>query len=246
MGLSSSQGRLLMLTSRLSDIELQEVMLSQRQNQLAMQRENETKEYMNAVNNYKIQINVTDISKDSGYRVEDLNYSNMSQMGYLVTNVNSQLYLEKDENGNWIIPNDLNGNPLCSINETTGKAIVKNKEFEIVDGSSFLKNKSALQNSIINGTVFVLNLNQENPEVTSDVLESDTKLSYVLDTSDDAEAESKHEYETAKLERLESQIEMDIKQLDTQHQAIAKEYDSVKEIINSNVDRTFKIFSSNG
>ena len=68
MGLSSSQGRLLMLTSRLSDIELGEVMISQRQNTLAWESEKAATEYNEAISNYKLQIKVTDPSEDKGYR----------------------------------------------------------------------------------------------------------------------------------------------------------------------------------
>ena len=49
MGLSSSQGRLLMLTSRLSDIELQQILLSQRQNRLAWDQEKIAKTYSEAM-----------------------------------------------------------------------------------------------------------------------------------------------------------------------------------------------------
>ena len=98
MGFSSSQGRLLMLTSRLSDIELGEVMISQRQNTLAWESEKAATEYNEAISNYKLQIKVTDPSEDKGYRKEDVTYNNMTSMGYLVTNANMEIYLQKDEN----------------------------------------------------------------------------------------------------------------------------------------------------
>ena len=60
MGLSSSQGRLLMLTSRLSDIELAQIMISQRQNQLAWESEKISKEYNEAISNYKLTIKIPD------------------------------------------------------------------------------------------------------------------------------------------------------------------------------------------
>ncbi len=246
MGLSSSQGRLLMLTSRLSDIEYSETILSQRQNQLAMSREAESKAYMEAVNNYKITINVTDSSTASGVRTEDLNYDNMTQMGYLITNANDEIYLKKDDKGNWIIPKDINGKNICSIDESTGKATVNGKEFKFTDGTEYLGNKSVLQNAIMNGTVFVLDTKDENPTPTKNLLEENTEMQYILDTSDDAEAESKHEYELARLSRQENQIEMEVNQLETQHEAVMKEYESVKKVITSNVDRTFKLFSSQG
>ena len=60
MGLSSSQGRLLMLTSRLNDIELSEVMIAQRQARLAFKSEKAASEYNEKMSNYKIQIKLPD------------------------------------------------------------------------------------------------------------------------------------------------------------------------------------------
>ena len=133
MGLSSSQGRLLMLTSRLSDIELQEMMISQRQSQLALDSEKAASDYNKAMSNYKLTIKVDDSTEDKGYRKEDLNYNNMTSMGYLVTNAQNQIYLTKDENGEWIIPKDIDGNALLSINKSTGKATVGSKQYDILD-----------------------------------------------------------------------------------------------------------------
>lgn len=245
MGLSSSQGRLLMLTSRLSDIELSEVMISQRQNTLAWESEKAATEYHNAINNFKLQIKVTDEKEDKGYRKEDVTYANMTSMGYLVTNANKQIYLQKDENGEWIIPKDLDGNPLLTINSDGKATIGKNTEttYDILDGGTYLSNKNVLQNAIINGLLFVMDTSDQQTGISLTMLQSETEMEYVLDTSDDAEAQSKYECETARISRQDNQLEMDLKQLETQHEAIMKEYDSVKEVISSNVDRTFNLFS---
>ena len=59
----------------------------------------------------------------------------------------------------------------------------------------------------------------------------------------DHEAQSKYECETARISRQDNQLDMELQQLETQHEAIMKEYESVKEVISSNVDRTFGLFS---
>lgn len=243
MGLSSSQGRLLMLTSRLSDIELGETMISQRQNRLAWDSEKIAREYNEAMSNYKITIKVTDKDEKKGYRQEDLNYSNMTSMGYLLTDANNQIYLKKDpETGQWIEPTDLEGKKILTIN-SDGKAVIGDNEYDIIDGTKFAEKPDVLQNSLINGTVFVYNTTKDTSGITMSMLETETKMEYVLDTSDDAEAQSKYEYETARISRQDNQLDMELNQLETQHEAVMKEYDSVKEVISSNVDRTFKLFS---
>lgn len=244
MGLSSSQGRLLMLTSRLSDIELQEIMISQRQMQLAKDSESVTSEYNDAMSNYKLTIKVDDSSEDKGYSKQNLNYENMTQMGYLVTNAQNQIYLKKDEEGNWVIPKDMDGNDLLSIDSATGKAVVGNKNYDVLDGTRYLSDSDMLQRSIMNGVLFIFNAAESKEGISVTNLASNTQMEYVLDTTDDAEAQSKYEYELAKVSRKDNQLDMDLKQLETQHEAITKEYDSVKEVISSNVDRTFNLFSN--
>lgn len=244
MGLSSSQGRLLMLTARLSDIELQEVMISQRQSQLAKQSEAAAKEYNEAMNNYKITIKVDDETESKGYTKQDLNYENMTQMGYLMTNSQNQVYLKKDEDGNWIIPQNIDGKNLLEIDETTGKAIVGDKQYDIADGTKYLSKPEVMQQAILNGVVFMCNTENAKDGITLADLASETKMEYVLDTSDDAEAESKYEYETARVSRQDNQLDLDLQQLETQHEAVLKEYDSVKNVISNNVDRTFNLFSN--
>ena len=245
MGLSSSQARLLLLTSRLSDIELQEVMISQRQSQLARKSQEAAEVYSDAMNNYKLTIRVVDPDDEDGYIHEDLSYDNMTAMGYIATTSENQVMLKKDAQGNWIIPKDSNGNELLSINEETGKAVIGTEEFEIFDGSKYLAQPSVLQQAIMNGTVFLYDTKAvEDADEPIPLLQSEVEYQYVLDTSDDAAAESKYDYETAKLSQQDNNLEMDLKQLETQHEAVMKEYESVKEVISNNVERTFNLFSN--
>lgn len=246
MGLSSSQARLLMLTSRLSDIELAEVLISQKQNTLAWESEKAATEYNEAISNYKLQIKVTDGTEDKGYKKEDVTYNNMTLMGYLVANANKEIYLQKDENGEWIIPKDLDGNPLLSINSDGKATIGEDTEttYNILDGGTYLSNKTVLQNAIMNGLLFVMNTANQKAGISLTNLQSETQMEYILDTTDDAEAQSKYECETARISRQDNQLDMELQQLETQHEAIMKEYDSVKEVISSNVDRTFNLFSN--
>lgn len=240
MGLSADQGRLLMLTSRMSDVNLQQVMISQRQNKLAWESERVASEYHDAMSNYKLVVKVPEGSASGGYEKQDLNYTNLTQLGYLVTNANSEIYLEKDENGDWIIPEDINGNEILEIDGN--KAIINSNEYEILDGSKYLSDPKILQNSLVNGTLFLLDTNKESDEMGISDFSTNTEMEYVLDTSDDAEAESKQEYETARIARQDNLLDMDLKQLDTQNAALQKEYDAVKELIDKNIERTFSLF----
>lgn len=65
----------------------------------------------------------------------------------------------------------------------------------------------------------------------------------VLYTEDDAMAESEYEAKTAVLKAQDQMLDMEIKQIETQHKAVEAEMDSVKKIIEGNIDKTFKIFA---
>ncbi len=242
MGLSSAQGRLLMLTARISDIEYQMVMISQRQQQLAMDSEQAAQEYNDAMSNYKLQVKITDENYAKGYRSEDLTYENMTSMGYLPMNSDNQIYLKKDDDGNWIIPKDLDGNDIISVNED-GKATINDVEYEVIDGTKYLNNSKVIQNLIMNGQMNVINTKGEKGPLSVDSIMSDTDMEKVLDTTDDAEAQSKYEYQTASLSRKQSKLDLDMDQLETQHNALLKEQESVDKLIDNNIDRTFTIFS---
>ncbi|MCD7740060.1 MAG: hypothetical protein LUH11_01770, partial [Candidatus Gastranaerophilales bacterium] len=174
----------------------------------------------------------------------DLNYSNLTSMGYIVTNVNNQIYLTQDDDGNWVIPSDIDGNDLLSIDQETGKAVIGENQYEILDGTNYLSNSTVLQTAIMNGVLFLYDTNTNTEGISKDLLESDTEIEYVLDTSDDAQAESQYNYETARISRQDNQLDLELQQLETQHEAVLKEYDSVKEVISNNIDRTFKLFSN--
>lgn len=255
MGLTSSQGRLLMLTSRLSDIQLDEIMISQRQNQLAWQSEKVAKEYQEKVTNMKLVMKVPDASETNGYRKTDVNYEDMASLGYLITNAaGDKVYLLPDENGKLKLPKATNLGEdeqdifLGETYEKDGKtmATLANKdktEVEVVDGSKLIGDKTKLQNNLMNGVIFVLNTTGENTSgLTVNQLEANTRYEWVQDTSDDAEAESKYNYETARISRQDNQLDMELKQLETQHNAIIKEIESVQKVIDDNIERTFKLF----
>lgn len=284
MGLSSSQGRLLMLTSRLSDIELQEILISQKQNQLATQKTQAAQNYSEAMNNYKLTIKMPDENESGGYSKKDVEYSNLISSGYLVTNADGDIYLptrtgeeiiaslesqisnttdetekqklqerlddvktktkEAENNGEVYKEWNLDGNELLTLTADQTQAIVNGKTYNLKDGSDYINNKKVLQNLIMSGMIFLHDTKTGQEGISAGLLESDTQIEYIIDTSDDAAAESIYNYELARIEAEDNKLDLELQSLETQHEAVMKEYDSVKEVISSNVERTFKLFSN--
>ena len=268
MGLTSSQGRLLMLTSRLSDIQLDEILISQRQNQLAWQSQAVAKTYQEKTTNMKLVMKVYDSSENTGMKTTDVTYTDMVSMGYIVTDSLKNIYLNQNEDGTWNVPkasslpeskqnifstgvyyvDENSGEEFSEQNEEgTLKPKIKynNQEYNVIKGNDVLVDKTKLQNNLMNGILFVLNTTG-NDTFGSKVndLESNRSFEWVYDTSDDAEAESEYNYATAEIARKDNELEMELKQLETQHNAILQEIESVEKVIDKNVERTFKLFDA--
>ena len=65
----------------------------------------------------------------------------------------------------------------------------------------------------------------------------------VLDTTDDAMAESEYESKLAVIKCQDQKLDMELKQIETQHKAVETEMDSVKKVIDKNIEQTFKLFA---
>lgn len=253
MGLSASEARLLMLTTRLSNNTLEQTLISQRQMRLAWDSDKEAKEYNEAMSNMKLVMKVNDSNETTGYRKTDLNYKDMTSMGYVVTDALGRIYLTK-ENDNWVVPKasnlsdskifdgdvktDENGKPTISL---------QGKTYEVVDGTSILEDKAKLQNNIMSGLLFVLNTTgNDTAGMALNDLEANTSIEWVYDTSDDAAAESKHNSETRKISRQDQILTLELKQLETESQALTKEMEAIEKVIKNNIDRTFDLFNGKG
>lgn len=76
---------------------------------------------------------------------------------------------------------------------------------------------------------------------------SDTSLSYKEETSIDntalKKAEAKYEKDLKDIDKKDKQYDLTLSKLETERAALTTEYDSVKKVIQDNIDRTFGIFT---
>jgi len=63
-----------------------------------------------------------------------------------------------------------------------------------------------------------------------------------LNTADDAKAEATYAYKSAKLQAQDKRLELELKNVDTQHNAVQTEMDAVKKVIEKNIESSFKTF----
>ena len=62
-------------------------------------------------------------------------------------------------------------------------------------------------------------------------------------TDDDKAAEAEYNTKTASIQVKEKRLQNDLNQVQTQQSACDTEIDSVKKIMDKNIERTFKVFS---
>ena len=95
-----------------------------------------------------------------------------------------------------------------------------------------------LLEAINNGTYRIVNANGEAISIGEN---NGFTQSYY--TADDAAAEAEYSQKTAAIQVKEKRLQNDLQQVETQQKACDTEIDSVKKIMEKNIERTFKVFS---
>ena len=75
-------------------------------------------------------------------------------------------------------------------------------------------------------------------------LGSDPDLAEVANTELIEEASVKYERAIADIDAKETKLDLQLAQIDTMHNALKTEYDTVKQIVSKNIDRSFKCFNA--
>lgn len=118
-------------------------------------------------------------------------------------------------------------------------AIVKNgwKKSSSIDDNSYL------QNAIKNGGAYLYQMQSDGSWCLASTSGTDSCVSEVSDDAAAKKAEAKYKSETAKIEYKEKQIDLKINNLDTERSALTTQTESVKKIIEKNIE-AFKIFQN--
>ena len=74
-------------------------------------------------------------------------------------------------------------------------------------------------------------------------ISEDTNIQEVEDEREIALVEQKYKNDLQKVEQLDNKYDLELQKLDSEHNALQTEYDSVKSVIEKNVEKTFNIFS---
>ena len=112
-------------------------------------------------------------------------------------------------------------------------------------------NSEWLQNMIQSGmfTIEMVETDRKTGKVIMDGTSpsSDSSLSYTTTTTIDkralAKAEAEYEHTLKQIDKKDQMFDLELSKLETERTALKTEYESVKKVIEENIDRTFGIFS---
>ena len=104
-------------------------------------------------------------------------------------------------------------------------------------GNSF--NELGLLEALNNGTLRIVS------EATGEVisLSANNGFTEAYYTDDDADAEAEYKRATAAIQVKEKRLQMELQQVESQQKACETEMESVKKVIEKNIEKTFKVFS---
>ena len=213
MGLSSSQARLLNLTSRMHQIEYKAAKLEAEKLQMANESSRVYEDYLEALEKTKIQKKI--LTTDGSITYTDIS---------TIADLTSAGFKLKHKSGT--ICNDL--------------AAVKTALGADGPGGSFVDNSTTITNLILSGEFVLVDTNHDNAETS---VATNTSLREVTDESNLRKAEAKYEADMKKIDMKDRKYDSDLAALDAERNAIKQEMETLKTVAKENVERTFKLFS---
>ncbi len=265
MGLSASQGRMLSLTSRLSDLEYRAQNIQNQKIRLADQSEAVSKNYLDALNAKKLTVKnpTTSTQVDATMKqIYELNAEPLNGTKRLLVN----------KNGEIVVPSSyLNADK--TLNDT-GKKYVQTSVTDKDEGAQKAYNPSSLTNTynasgtntyvgipadkagdvtylyeqLEAGNLFFVEYNEHGGTNSAGGWEEisftsgDAQLAVKDDEYELAKAEAEYEVAMNQIQAKDKRFDLELQTINTEHDAIQTEMDSVTKVMDKNIERTFKIF----
>ena len=238
MGFAASQARLLLLTSRKSDLEFRAQQITNAEMILAMQTEEIAREYSMKLSNQTIR-----------YQSGDGNLVTLTAANFsALTGFTLQENYGTPDNPNW---------QNWQLNETKTYIDKNGQEYDAAAYNALSQTERdklqiqevRSQGSNFSGQELIHGLNNGRFQVVNDkgevvdFINSNMNTVVGYDTSDDAAADAEYRQKTAALQVKEKRLQMELQQIEAQQKACESELDSVKKIMDKNIERTLKVFS---
>lgn len=168
-----------------------------------------------------------------------------------ISTATASAYLQSSSTATTVSTSDANGNNISDAKEANYYLnlydAINQYGWESNDN---LNSTAYIQNQVINGNITI---KKQNDDSTSNnygdwesVTDSSTDSPYSTETDDSADAEAEAIYNSKKnqIDYKEQGINLKVTNLDTERSAVDTEIDSVKKIIEKNIERSFKLFQN--
>ncbi|MCM1010804.1 MAG: hypothetical protein NC390_08040 [Fusobacterium sp.] len=160
-------------------------------------------------------------------------YNKMLTSGFY-SYTNTYADTQDAENGeHWVYNTDL----YKGINLTTDKELRSGA----TDGTP-LTDSNTFEQFLRSGELLLETYSKSEGKFVSTSISEDTCVQEVEDETKIAIAQADYENDLAQIQRLDSRYDLQMKQLDTEHNTLQTEYESVKNVISKNVENSFKTF----
>ncbi len=162
---------------------------------------------------------------------------------YINGDVSNSNYVTDDPYYMWVI-----GDPSAETTMDMYVAEFYSALFNNICQNGWVENeqiddKEYLSNSLLNAQYFISSMSSDNHYYQDRYTEN----GYVAEVADDdaiTQAELEYTMKKSKLNSKEEELDIDMQQLDLEISALSTEYETVKQMINNNVEKTFTMFSS--
>ncbi len=105
-----------------------------------------------------------------------------------------------------------------------------------------LEDNTTFEDALRDGTLRLEYYSSTDQKFVSTTISEDNCIQEVEDERAIARAESKYNQDMQDLENKDKKLDLELKKLDTEHNALQTEYDSVKNVVDKNVESSFKTF----
>jgi len=228
MGMSASQGKLLMLTARTHDLEFKAQMLTQRRLSLASQSLEASQQYERATTNREFLFS----TKDSG-NAPRLTYSNVVNsyqdggLGYRLKDADGYLIVDK-------MPDNIDPNSADLY-----KVIANINDPNVLEAG--LRNGAWFLEQPIRQTEDDSSISTRWEKISVAEVAS---IDDALKTSDDTVAGIKYSITKQQIESQDKALDIEQKALETEHKAVETERESIAKVIMKNVETSYKAFNA--
>jgi len=111
------------------------------------------------------------------------------------------------------------------------------------DESKTLKDNTWFEEQLRKGELQLEYYSATDKKFISTSIDEDANIQEVEDEREIAQVEQKYKMDMAEAERKDNIFDMQLRKLDTEHSALQIEYDTVKSVIDKNVEKSFNTFS---